>query len=74
MTNKIKKVSERNRLSVRESSKFVRKNMWFSIGLGSVFALCYLIPFIGSIIASFVCVVAVVGTTIQLEKKNLKID
>ena len=48
--------------------------MWFSIGLGSVFALCYLIPFIGSIIASFVCVVAVVGTTIQLEKRNLKID
>ena len=66
--------NERNRLSVRDSSKFVRKNMWFAIGLGSIFALCYLIPFIGSIIASFVCVVAVVGTTIQLEKRNLKID
>mgnify|MGYP005705077159 FL=1 len=48
--------------------------MWFAIGLGSIFALCYLIPFIGSFIASFVCVVAVVGTTIQLEKKNLKVD
>ncbi len=66
--------NERNRLSVRASSKFVRENMWFSIGSGTIFALCYLIPFIGSILASFVCVVAVVGTTIQLEKNNLLIN
>ena len=32
--------NERNRLSVRDSSKFVRKNMWFAMGLGSIFALC----------------------------------
>ena len=60
--------NERNRLSVRASSKFVRKNMWFSIGSGTIFAL------IGSIMASFVCVMAVVGTTIQLEKNNLLLD
>ena len=28
--------NERNRLSVRDSSKFVRKNMWFAIGLSLI--------------------------------------
>ena len=64
--------NERNRFSLSESTKFVRKNKWFSIGIGAVFALCFIVPLIGGIIASFACIVSVVAATIKIEQANLK--
>ena len=62
--------NERNRLPISKSIKFVRDNKGFSIGLGSIFSFCFLIPFLGGIIASFLCVVSVVAATIGVEEIN----
>ena len=39
-----------------------------SIGIGAVFALCFMVPLIGGIIASFACIVSVVAATIKIEQ------
>ena len=60
--------NERNKLSVKESILFVRKNKWYTMGLGSVFSVFFLVPCIGPIVASFATIVSVVGATITLEE------
>ena len=57
--------NERNRLSLKQSIQFVRTNKWFAIGIGTIFALCFMVPLIGGIIASFACIVSVVAATIK---------
>ena len=64
--------NERNRLSLKQSIQFVRTNKWFAIGIGTIFALCFMVPLIGGIIASFACIVSVVAATIKIEKAKLK--
>ncbi|MBF36958.1 MAG: hypothetical protein CL838_07270 [Crocinitomicaceae bacterium] len=64
--------NERNRLSLKQSIQFVRTNKWFAIGIGTIFALCFMVPLIGGIIASFACIVSVVAATIIIEKAKLK--
>ncbi len=64
--------NERNRLSLKQSIQFVRTNKWFAIGIGTIFALCFMVPLIGGIIASFTCIVSVVAATIKIEKAKLK--
>lgn len=64
--------NERNRLSLKQSIQFVRTNKWFAIGIGTIFALCFMVPLIGGIIASFACIVSVVSATIKIEKAKLK--
>tara|TARA_B100001758_G_C18248706_1_gene524622 strand:- start:121 stop:900 length:780 start_codon:yes stop_codon:yes gene_type:complete len=62
--------NERNKLSVRESVKFVRKNKGLSVGLGIVFSFCFYVPFIGVIIASFLAVVSTVAATLAVLEKD----
>jgi len=64
--------NERNRLSLKQSIQFVRTNKWFAIGIGTIFALCFMVPLIGGIITSFSCIVSVVSATIKIEKAKLK--
>ncbi len=63
--------NERNKLSVRESVRFIRKNKGLSVGIGMVFSFCFYIPFLGGVIASFLAIVSTVAATLAvLEKEN----
>ena len=65
--------NERNKLSIKESVVFVRKNKGFAIGVGGIFSLCFFIPIIGGILASFLAVICVVNATLGVEKISSEI-
>ncbi len=60
--------NERNKLSVRESIAFIRNHKGFACGLGSLFSLCFFVPFVGGLIASLIAIVCVVNATIEVEE------
>ena len=60
--------NERNKLSVRESIAFIRDNKGFACGLGSLFSLCFFVPFVGGLIASLFAIICVVNATIEVEE------
>ncbi len=64
---------ERRRLSITESTRFMRKNKGLPMGIGSVYALFLLIPYCGVSLAGFAAIVSVVAGTIsvhELEQKH----
>ena len=63
--------NERHQLTIKKSVDLVRRNKGFAIGLGLVFQLCLLIPIIGSLVASFLSIIAVVSATIAIEYKKI---
>ena len=64
--------NERHKLSLRESVLFVRKNKGFASGVGSVFSICFFIPIVGGILASFLAIICVVNATIGVEEMRKK--
>ena len=64
--------NERHKLSLKESVQFVRKNKGFASGVGSIFSICFLIPFIGGTLASFLAIICVVNATIGVEEIRKK--
>lgn len=60
--------SERRKLNIKQSVKFVRKNKGLALSSGLIFALAMLIPFCGTLIAPFVSIFSVVGATIAILK------
>ena len=65
--------NERHQLTIKKSVDLVRRNKGFAIGLGLVFQMCLLIPIIGSLVASFLSIIAVVSATIATEHKKISI-
>ena len=60
---------------MKESIKHIKDNKGLATGLGFIFLLCFMIPFLGSIIASFISVIAVVAATMtMLENQKPKIE
>mgnify|MGYP001160117352 CR=1 FL=1 len=64
--------NERNKLSIKESIQFVRKNKGFASGVGSIFSLCFFIPVIGGTLASLLSIICVVNATIGVEEVREK--
>ena len=62
--------NERKRFNIKQSVLHIKENKGLATGVGSIFVLCFLIPFLGSIIASFVSVIAVVGATLCMVKEK----
>ena len=60
--------NERNKLTIKESVLYVRKNKGFAIGVGGIFSLCFFIPIIGGILASFLAIICVVNATLGVEE------
>ena len=60
--------NERKKLSIKESILFIRKNKGFASGVGSLFSLCFFIPVIGGVMASFLAIICVVNATIGVEE------
>ena len=58
-------VNERQKLSVKESVKFMKKNKGMITGNGLPFALILLIPFFGLMLSGFAAIVAVVAAVIS---------
>jgi len=46
--------------------QFVRKNKGLSVGLGMLFSICFYIPIIGGVIASFLAIVSTVAATLSV--------
>ena len=67
--------NERKRFNIKQSVLHVKENKGLATGTGSIFVLCFLIPVFGSIIASFVSVIAIVGATIcMVNEGKVKIE
>jgi CysZ protein len=63
-------ISERRRLSIKESIHFVKRNKGLAIGNGALFALTLLVPFIGVSLAGFMAIISSVAATLALLKKE----
>jgi CysZ protein len=63
-------VSERRRLKISESVKYVRKNKGLAIGNGFVFALIFAIPFIGAMLAAVLAPVAACAAVLDVENRK----
>lgn len=60
---------ERRRFNVKKSTAYMKKNAGVVTGVGSVFALALLIPWISILVCCFVSVVSVVAGTVVTEEK-----
>ncbi len=65
--------SERKKLNITESIKYIRKNIGIAIGVGFIFTLALIIPMCGTLLASFVSIVAVTAATIAIYEKNIEL-
>jgi len=62
--------SERRRLKIKESIRYIRNNKGLAIGNGFIFALLFSIPLFGGMLASVVAPVAATIAVFELEKKS----
>ena len=63
--------NERNKLNIQESINFVRKKCGIAIGIGLVFYICLLIPFLGSFLASLLAIISLTAATLCVEEMNI---
>ena len=64
--------SERHKLSVKESVRYVRKNGGLALSNGGLFSLFMIIPVLGSLIAGIVAIIATVAATLAVLEINKK--
>ncbi|MFL2570887.1 MAG: EI24 domain-containing protein [Parvicellaceae bacterium] len=62
--------NERRKLKLKESVLHIKENKGLATGLGLPFVLCFLVPFLGSIIASFIAVISVVAASLCMIEKE----
>lgn len=60
--------SERNKMNIKTSVSFVKSNKGIAIANGSLFSLCLLIPFFGTMFAGFAAIISTVGATLAIHK------
>ncbi|MBA3972464.1 MAG: EI24 domain-containing protein [Bacteroidetes bacterium] len=63
-------VSERRRLSISESVRYVRKNKGVAIGNGFIFALLFAIPLVGAMLAAVLAPIAACAAVLDVENRN----
>lgn len=61
---------ERQRLSVKDSVKYMRDNKGLVMGNGFIFAVVLLVPFLGVLISGFAAIVSVVAGTLLVAEKS----
>lgn len=61
---------ERKKFNVKQSVRFVHQNIGVVLGIGSVFALALMIPWVSMIVCSFVSLLSVIAGTIVINKHN----
>ncbi len=63
--------NERRKLNLRDSVRFVRSNMGFSVAIGSVYSLFLIVPFVGSLVAGMVSIVSVIAASMWAAGKGM---
>ena len=63
---------ERKRFNVRQSVRYVNKNIGLVTGIGTVFALALMIPALSLAACCFVSLLSVIAGTIAVERMNDK--
>ncbi|MEI3154682.1 MAG: EI24 domain-containing protein [Odoribacter sp.] len=61
-------VMERKRYNVRQSVHYVNKNMGLVTGIGTVFAITLMIPWLSIIVCCFVSLLSVIAATVALDR------
>ncbi|MCK4662147.1 MAG: EI24 domain-containing protein [Bacteroidales bacterium] len=59
---------ERKKYNVKQSVKIMRKYKWLNITNGAIFAVLLIIPYIGTLLASFVAIVSVVAASLSIDE------
>lgn len=59
---------ERKRYNVRQSVHYVNKNMGLVTGIGTVFAITLMIPWLSIIVCCFVSLLSVIAATVALDR------
>ena len=59
---------ERKRYNVRRSVHYVNKNMGLVIGIGTVFAITLMMPWLSIIVCCFVSLLSVIAATVALDR------
>ena len=62
---------ERRKLNVKQSVYFMRRHKGLAIGNGAVFSFTLLFPVVGSFLAPFLAIIAVVASVISVEEMQL---
>lgn len=62
--------SERRKMKIGQSVRFVREHKWLAVANGSIFALFLLIPFCGVLLSGFAAIVSVVAATLAVQQIN----
>lgn len=63
-------INERRRLNISQSVYFVKKNMGFSVAIGSVYSLLFLVPFVGVVLSPILAIVAATCGTHEIVDLN----
>ena len=64
---------ERKCFNVRESVRYVNKNIGLAMGIGSVFALVLMIPWMRVVACSFVSLLSVIASMVSLHEMETEI-
>lgn len=62
-------VSERRKMSISQSTSYVRKHKGLAIGNGFIFSLIFAIPFVGAIIAAVIAPVAACLAVLEIDNR-----
>ena len=65
--------SERRKLKLSESIKYIRKNKGLAIGNGFIFSLLFAVPFAGGMVSAILAPVAATIAVFETEKTNSQI-
>ena len=63
---------ERKRFNVKQSVRYINKNMGLVTGVGTVFAFCLMIPWFSLIACSFVSLLSVIAGTLAVNRVELQ--
>jgi len=66
--------SERRKLKLSDSIKYIRKNKGLAIGNGFVFSLLFAVPFVGGMVSAILAPVAATIAVFETEKNKYQID
>lgn len=65
---------ERKRYNIKQSVRYVNKNKGVAVGIGSVYALALMVPWVGTMLCCFVSLFSVIASTVavnEIEKQKI---
>lgn len=65
---------ERKRLNLKQSVKYINKNMWLVTGIGTVFAFALMIPWVSIVVCCFVSLLSVIASNVALNRIDESIN